>query len=413
MIAIAASKDTLRRSALAEKALNEAEKIYADIMPERGERVGDGISRTAEGIPYDPETEKFGADAIRVTKGARSVSLQDLREIKTKPLQFLWYPWLRPGLNVLAGKGGSRKSTFAAYIVAKATKGELIDDHGNKCGKLRVLYVDQGEDDLASVLVPRMKAQKADLELVRLLKVTTLGAFGVETTAIAGKQDLEAIKSIVAEWKPGLIVFDPLSLLVNGDINSYQDVQPALVACNELAQLSEGCAVLGLHHWNKEGKFTGSQKFEDTSRSFMEIVADPDDDTASIVSLSKANNSNKPSLRLTAKLSEFRTDDGGTTTVQTIDRVDESTITVEDIRQTLASGTDAEERNEIEQWIADFLAKQPNREARSTTVFNEGFKVAGYTRDQLKRAKKKVAVSKKSSEFQGAWVWHLIEGRER
>ncbi|MBT1169597.1 AAA family ATPase [Bifidobacterium sp. SO4] len=413
MVTIAASKDTLRRTALVEEAMKAAETLYADVMPERGEHIGDSINRTAEGIPCDPETGKVGADAIRITKGARSVSLLDLREIKTKPLQFLWYPWLRPGLNVLAGKGGSRKSTFAAYIVAKATNGELADDHGKKCGKLRVLYIDQGEDDLASVLVPRMKAQGADLELVRLLRVTTLGAFGTETTVMAGKQDLEAIKRIVAEWKPELIVFDPLSLLVNGDINSYQDVQPALVACNELAQLSEGCAVLGLHHWNKEGKFTGSQKFEDTSRSFMEIAADPDDDMASVVSLSKANNSGKLSIRLTAKLTPFKTDDGGTTTVQTIDHVEESIITVEDIRQTLASGTNAEERSEIEQWIVDYLMKQPNREALANTIINEGFKVAGYTRDQLKRAKKKVAVSKKSSEFQGAWVWHLIEGRER
>lgn len=405
-ITFAETRMDMHRAEAVEAAVENAVAEYADVDPLRGEYMGDGIPRTADGIPYDPETGR--TNRIVLTKGGRSYRLLSPADVPTRQLRFLWYPWLRPGLNVLAGLGGSRKSTFAAFMCAQATRGLFTDQNGDHCPKTHVLYISQGEDDVNSILAPRLLAQGADSEYMHIFQVSAQGAFGTETTIPASAKDLQAIKSIASELKPGLIVFDPLSLLVNGDINSYQDVQPALVACNELAAIAGDCAVLGLHHWNKSGGFTGSQKFQDTARSFMEIATDPTDDHASIVTLTKANNSDKPSIRLTAAIVPFQNSDGTTSNVQIIGQTNESKVTVEDVRKFRANGEDAEDLGEIDQWCLDYLRTHGGK-ALSTEVYEAGGK-AGYSRDQLKRAGRRspyIEPKKDSKVMQGRWCWIL------
>lgn len=398
-----------RRTELAETAMSAAlADVAADLDPTRGEFIGDGIPRTAEGIPYDPLTGATGIGRITFTSKNREYRLVSPGDVETRELAFLWYPWLRPGLNIIAGYGGSRKSTFAAYVAAQATKGKLTDQHGNQCKPTHVLYIHQGEDDVNSVLAPRLLAQGCDPEYTHLLQISVTGMFGTETTVPASAQDLEAIKRMAMALKPGLVIIDPLALLVNGDINSAQDVQPVLVACNELAALTDGAAILGLHHWNKNGGFTGSQKFQDTARSFMEIAIDPTDDTASILTLTKANNSGKPSTRLTAALADWTNKDGTTSKVQIISHMEATNMTVEDLRAIRANGDDAEDLNEIDTWCLTYL-RTHNGKALSTEVYEAGHK-AGYSRDQLKRAgrrNKNIDVRKDAHVLQGRWCWTL------
>ena len=398
-----------QRAALVERAVEQSLALavadYVEVDPLRGEFVGDGIPRTAEGIPYDPETGRTGLNAINVCTNGRSLRLVSPNEVHTSRLQFLWYPWLRPGLNILAGEGGSRKSTFAAYMCAQATRGLLTDQDGHQCQPQHVLYIGQGEDDVASVLAPRLNAQGCIDEYTHILDVSVDGMFGTTTTVSASAQDLDAIKTICRQLQPGLIVFDPLSLLVNGDINSYQDVQPALVACNELAKLSGNAVVLGIHHWNRRGTFTGSQKFQDTARSFMEITTAPDDKTASIASITKANNSDKPSLRLTADLAPYECSDGTTATVQIISKVESSKLSVEDIRNSRTNGEDMDDVNDIDYWLLRYM-KTNDGKAVYRDVMDAGRK-NGYSIDQLKRAKKRLHIESSKGKFQGASYWKL------
>lgn len=409
-VMFAETRADAQRVALAEQAMTEAVVDYAEVNPSRGEYVGDGIPRTAGGIPYDPETGRTGKGAITVCKNGRSLRLISPRDVHTKRLQFLWYPWLRSGLNILAGDGGSRKSTFAAYMCAQATRGLLTDQDGHTCQPQHVVYIGQSEDDIESVLAPRLDAQGCVDEYTHILDVSVDGMFGTTTTVSASAKDLDKIKTMCRELHPGLIVFDPLTLLIDGDINSYSDVQPALVACNELAAIAGGAAVLGIHHRNKRGTFTGSQKFQDTARSFMEITTDPDDKTASIVSITKANNSDKPSLRLTADLVSYECSDGTTTTVQIISKVEASKISVADISDSRANGEDSDDVNDIDHWLIRYL-KTNDGKAVYKDIKDAGHKT-GYSIDQLKRAKRRLHIESDKGKFQGASYWKLPEGTQ-
>lgn len=372
-----------------------------------------GIPLTENGTPFEPLNSGRPAsiDCIELTEGDRTAVLVDPRSRKTRAVRYLWFPWIRKdGTTILAGPGGARKSTFAAYIAAEATNGRLLDKKGNANDACRVLYVTQGEDDLDSVLIPRIEAQGADLDLFRVFQIRVPAHDGLEVDAATGAQDLNLLRRMVAAYKPGLVVLDPLSLLIDGDINSYRDAQPALVACNELSQLGDGCAVLGIHHWNRAGTFTGSQKFQDTARVFMEIAPDPRDANSSIVSVTKANNSNKPSMRLTAGIVPFTTDDGEMDDVQIIAGVQPSDITVDDIRGARADGEDVEDADDCGAWLLDFLHKQGGA-ALAREVLDAGMK-AHFSESQIKRAKNRLARHVRSEKdpkiFQGRWTWKLV-----
>lgn len=65
---------------------------------------------------------------------------------------------------------------------------------------------------------------------------------------------------IMKQYKPNLIIFDPLYLMYDGDLGSAQDLNPIL---NWLLMLKEEfrCAVILVHHWNKSGQSDrGGQK---------------------------------------------------------------------------------------------------------------------------------------------------------
>lgn len=405
-LGIAESHEERRHTMQAERELARAVARYgADAT--RGGSAGNGIPRTGDGVPRDPGTGHPVPGRIVITKGNRRLSLVSPAEVRTRRLRFVWHPWLREGLNVLAGYGGSRKSTFAAYMCAQATRGLLTDQDGNRCPPTHILYIGQSEDYVDSVLVPRLNASGCVSELTHILTVSETDESGTETTVSAAARDLKEIKEMCCQIKPGLIVIDPLSLLISGDVNSFQDVQPALVACNELAAVSDGAAVLGLHHWNKNGTFTGSQKFQDTARSFMEIAVAPDDDTASVVSLTKANNSSRPSLRLHAAIVPYECDDGTTTDVQIIDDVSSARLSVDDIRQSRATGDDADDMNDVDAWLAGYL--KANRGSAAYRDVMEAGRKEGYSRDQLKRAKKRLHIASVKDGFQGKSCWKMPE----
>lgn len=62
----------------------------------------------------------------------------------------------------------------------------------------------------------------------------------------------ELMEDMVAEIKPALVIFDPLYLMIDGDVNSAKELQPVLQWLMDLKN-DYNTAVMVVHHWNKSG----------------------------------------------------------------------------------------------------------------------------------------------------------------
>lgn len=362
-----------------------------------------GTTGTGTGMTTPMDDGRFELNGV-------TYRLQSRQDVRTTALHYLMYPWLvTGGLNILSGEGGSRKSTFAAWIIAQATRGNLKDENGDSIRPSKVLLVHQYEEDDASIIYPRLDMMHADSSLYRLLDTTQPSPVdGSPVPAFPSVEDMKkGLITVVLDWDPDLIVFDPITLLIEGDTNSRKDVQPALVYCNAIAQAKRPRTVLGIHHRNKAGRFSGSQKFEDTARSFMDIAIDPTKKETSIVTIGKANNNAAKSMRLISATYPYVADDGKKSGIQIIERIEDTDLTVDDIRQIRASGDDVDDVMDQDTWLRDYLMNHDPSGVPRKQVVAEGFK-NGYSESQLKRALNRIGgTSARIKKAAGGSLWRL------
>jgi hypothetical protein len=86
---------------------------------------------------------------------------------RVRPLRWLWKRRIPIGLpSLLVGEEGMGKGTLAAWLIARATRGELDGDLQGE--PIRVLVIGD-EDGFEPIWVPRLHAAGADLDMVRTL----------------------------------------------------------------------------------------------------------------------------------------------------------------------------------------------------------------------------------------------------
>ncbi|PLS24266.1 AAA family ATPase [Bifidobacterium imperatoris] len=341
--------------------------------------------------------------------------LESRADVHVTSLCYIMYPWLvKGGLNVLSGAGGSRKTMWALFVLAQATRGLLKDENGDRVPPMKVLYVHQYEDVPESIIYPRLDMMHADSSKYRLFSMKQRSP--IDGSLIPAYPQAEEIKKglekAVLEWDPDFIIIDPITLLIDGDTNSRKDVQPALVFCNALAQARRPRAILGIHHWNKAGIFSGSQKFEDTSRSFMDIAVDPTKPESSIVTIGKANNNGKRSMRIISVTRPYTYDDGNVRDIQIIEGMEDSELTVDAIRQIRASGDDTDDVLEQDAWLRDYLGSHGRNGVPRKQVIEEGAK-NGFSESQLKHAMNRIGGKSQRVRKAGAGcLWVLPQRQE-
>jgi hypothetical protein len=86
------------------------------------------------------------------------------------PIHWLWPGWIARGkLTVLAGAGGSGKTTLAISLIGILTSGGRWPD-GERCHEPANVLIWSSEDDPADTLVPRLMAAGANLERVHIIQ---------------------------------------------------------------------------------------------------------------------------------------------------------------------------------------------------------------------------------------------------
>jgi hypothetical protein len=250
----------------------------------------EGPKRTAaEQKIYEAEQKGFRNREQRFKANAKWAAEDDGLEMidgdKVEPqnVDHIWRDRLSKGSHtMLAGEGGKGKSQLAYAMAACITKGSAWPDADDiearmqkKGGEtpeeikaarkapLGTVIILSAEDKPNTAMVPRLIAAGADLTNIKILvasrdKDKGLRKFNLQTDL----KRLEARCKKINELKDGsgenifppvtLIIFDPVSSYMGGDIDASQNVQirNVLDPVSEFAGAVD-CAVLSITHFNK------------------------------------------------------------------------------------------------------------------------------------------------------------------
>lgn len=204
-----------------------------------------------------------------------AVQLVCVADIEPKAVQWLWKGWLARGmLHILAGDGGTGKTTAMLTVAAAITKGgKLPDGSTSPVGNVLIWT---GEDDVERVLVPRLIEAGADRRRVFVIRGVRddegSRPFDPSTDMRALEWQAERIGNVA------LVLVDPIVNAVAGDSHKNAEVRRGLQPLVDLGSRLQA-AVVGITHFakNTDGRKTtdriiGSVAYSNLSRVAMATV---------------------------------------------------------------------------------------------------------------------------------------------
>jgi energy-coupling factor transporter ATP-binding protein EcfA2 len=243
---------------------------------------------------------------VAVSNERRPV-VQKASQIQLRRVRWLWHDRIPAGeITLIAGREGSGKSTFLAWLARMITRGELP---GEFLGQPRAVLYAAAEDSWEHTLAPRLTAAGADLDLVYRVAVQTEA--GVESNLVL-PWDIAAVFELGVRLDAAALMLDPGLSFLDAKVDSFksQELRPALEQLRRGAERA-GMAVAMLCHFNKTqgtdvlSKIAGSRAFAEVARAALAVAADTEEDeeegtSEERVILSQAKNnlgrSNLPNL---------------------------------------------------------------------------------------------------------------------
>lgn len=265
----------------------------------------------------------------------RTIAVRPLQAVRTRRIEWIYADRipLRTG-TILAGKGGIAKSTIISDIIARATRGELP---GSFQGTPITVALISPEDDVESVLVPRLQAAEADLSRVLdLSRVITRTESGEHRTTLPNiADDLPALADQIREHEIRLLIVDPLVSIMSGNTISQSDVRRNFDPLSTMAAEHE-FALLAVAHFGKSGeragdRLSGSHAFRDVTRSLIVAAVDEETDYR-VLTVEKSNYSpTQPSDAYEIRSQTIILDDGHTEQIGRARLIGSSLVTVQEI----------------------------------------------------------------------------------
>ena len=213
---------------------------------------------------------------------------------RVRPMRWLWSRRIPVGVpSLIVGEEGIGKGTVAAWIIARATRGQLEGDLAGQ--PLRVLVIGD-EDAFEPVWVPRLEAANADLSMLRTLDDGEyLDGLGTRAEGLAETLEAEQIGFVLLD-----ALLDHIPAGDNGQgVYNPKSVRQALLPLRRIAG-ERDIAALGLLH-PINGNVTsfrqllaGSHQFNAISRSSLLLGEDPEDDSTRVLVRGKGNHSAAP-----------------------------------------------------------------------------------------------------------------------
>jgi hypothetical protein len=306
--------------------------------------------------------------------------------------------WLWPGymplgsIGMLDGDPGLGKSMVTMDLASRMTKGlDWPDGAVNVHGKQNVLVF--AAEDSDRTMQKRVKASGGDPK--RVFQAPALPA-GEEWRF---PDHLSILEEIVTENKIGLVIIDPVMAFLSETAYRDQSVRKALTPLKKLCERT-GCVVLFVRHLTKGGGRNakhaggGSMGLLGACRFGYMFTQHPEDPDKRCMAFTKMNLAAPP-----VSLGMHIESDPGPHAVWD----GEVQWTADELMRLRPKSKDeASEREEAEAFLADYMKQNGGLDIAKAVLESGAW--AGFSRDQIKRAKARVGVRSKKVGNQWYWV---------
>jgi putative DNA primase/helicase len=356
------------------------------------------------------------ADLAAGRKGTgRRLRVRTASEIEPQPIEWVWPKRISRGsLTIITGMPGLSKSLLTIDIAARITTGSKWPDGTGTAPRGGVILFGM-EDDTERVVVPRLRAAAADLDLVRIVEGLDEGRDGW-LAPVSIDRDLGLVREQLDAFPDcRLIVFDPLSQFVDCEENSNKDTRAALAPLVSLAQ-ERGVSIVGVMHLNKKTdtamiqRISGASSYGQMARQIIFVGHDPDDPTTGVerrraMIVAKSSYGGQDTGQLYRVITRAGDIPGIEWIAGTVERDAESL----NPRPPGVSREYQERRGEAVDALRDALAggPRPGREVEAD------LEAIGFRRRQIDHAVRVLEVVKRQSrdpDGRRAWTWSLPGG---
>ena len=186
--------------------------------------------------------------------------------------------WVVPNLipkgevSILGGDGGVGKGLYIAQLVSYVTAGKTSEFFSESPTSTGNVVIFSAEDQLDSVLRPRLEAAGADLNKVWAVEP---GSYFEDVGEMPYLDDPRTVKRIIAA-RPSLVIFDPIQQFLSpkAELTSRMKMREA-TAPLRAAGRQHGFSVLMVVHTNKSANVSGRKRLSgsadlwDVARSVM------------------------------------------------------------------------------------------------------------------------------------------------
>lgn len=352
--------------------------------------------------------DDFGSAAEEREPSLRRARITWASAIEPRPVVWAWKDGdagrIPAGsLSIAAGREGTGKSSFGMWQASHITRGTLPGSLFGAPGS--VLYVAM-EDSWSYTIVPRLIAAGADLGMV--------GRFDVvnhedDEITLSLPHDNDLLEKAINEHGVKLVLIDPIMSVLGDSINASRsrEVRRALDPLAKIADRT-GCLIQGIAHFNKSSggdpssRIQESSAFKDVPRSVFTFAKD-DDGRVMTQTKNSLGRDDLPSLGYVIEEAAIPTREGMAFTGR-FAFTGESERSVSDLLRDAGGGDDGGERDAVDAWLTDFLGQGQQQTA------NDVYKAAdsaGYSKDQAKRAKKRLHIVATHPDVKGPWYWQM------
>jgi hypothetical protein len=338
----------------------------------------------------------------------RTVTVLQGSQIQAQPIEWLWDGYLPSGkLTLLAGAGGTGKSTIAFNLAATITNAGIWPD-GSRCNVAGNVLIWSSEDDPADTIKPRLMAVGANDSRYGVIS-GTIDNEGLRCPFDAA-QDMDELRVEVSRIGGiSLLIVDPIITAVTGDMHKANDVRRSLQSIVDFAAEMR-CAVLGITHFakgtagkNSAERVIGSQAFAALARMVL-VAAKEEDSDRRVFTRAKSNNS---------------IDTGGfsySIEALTLQRGIIATRVVwgeplegssRSILSEIEGDSPEDGGSKLAQAKAFLVEMLKNGFVSSRELFEHGRETHGITPDTMRRAGKALSIVPRKLAMSGGWVWEL------